>query len=944
MRQKLRKEDIANMKAIKNNKEQRHVGERGIRFFKVLGLTAILLSVLGLGTISQVEKSVSVEIPDLPADCTKQGALDLTCQVPTGSTLKFTVRGVAVPSDRVELFAEGLPANASFRCTPTSRCSGTGSISETFSFTPTTDQGGRAFLVTFKATASGLTDVKRVRFNVAPRASFRTNPFNAPVNAPVTFDASSSLALPGRRIERYSWDFGDGSRPQEVTTPIIQHTYTQAGTFIVRLTVSDSGGAQATASATLTVIRPEDVQRVRNNIISTLPILTAPEPVTLDPPKILESIQKGEVVELPILGKGNRAEGVPVRLEPNPLGAGPIVTFKGSATIEGQPNSVVRLTVTRSFISGYILMDGLWSFIEPLDQFQISPAGTPFNHFVYNATGNNFKLDLSMDAPPRAGSSGSSQLNNYPQGAALQALSHPPSLGLPMPPSELAITATAAQQAPEPFFVLLQPLSLKFKAVERGKNPEPQKLTIKNNLDGSLSWSVSAKDHAGQPLPWLTLTPSSGSLSPRGGEASIMASINIAGLSQKFFQGRITINAGGAKKELDVSLLICPSGDECLLERELPIAFVVDEEFRRLFLQKVRITAEKGQEQEIERWKLEPQSLSNFVEGIFAFTQPCLPQGTFRLQFRLVPQDQKEPPVIDVRETDGLRLRKELAEKLRGEQRFRDALLVHLLTGKDLKLQGGPLFGVAWQAPQDELQEVVVAGLGTPYNQSISQMAPEPPYLATLYQRVILIAHELGHSLGAVHVEDIKKVEERKREPIAVPEECLGDLAKLTFPAGSTVATGDSDVGNALVPFDSKEKYLDENNNGAYDPEEIIYRDENGDGGGTVSAEKDKRLNGCGQGFPVDNKDPNINKALRPFATSEKHTDQGNNRYDLGENIYKDVDNDGRVSSGDIRLMAVGSLLKPNLMCRAFTGDHLPAFGLHNDSLIREVLRQRISK
>jgi len=50
-----------------------------------------------------------------------------------------------------------------------------------------------------------------------------------------------------------AWDFGDGSMTTETLTP--SHTYLAAGTYIVRLTVTDDGGATTSDTLTVTVSR-----------------------------------------------------------------------------------------------------------------------------------------------------------------------------------------------------------------------------------------------------------------------------------------------------------------------------------------------------------------------------------------------------------------------------------------------------------------------------------------------------------------------------------------------------------------------------------------------------------------------------------------------------------------------------------------------------------------
>ena len=79
--------------------------------------------------------------------------------------------------------------------------------------------------------------------NAKPTASFTTST----TNLDAAFDASASSDSDGT-IASYAWDFGDGTTATGVS-PV--HHYTAAGTYTVNLTVTDDGGATATASHTV---------------------------------------------------------------------------------------------------------------------------------------------------------------------------------------------------------------------------------------------------------------------------------------------------------------------------------------------------------------------------------------------------------------------------------------------------------------------------------------------------------------------------------------------------------------------------------------------------------------------------------------------------------------------------------------------------------------------
>lgn len=86
--------------------------------------------------------------------------------------------------------------------------------------------------------------------NVAPTASFTAT--GGVLQASV--DASASSDLDGE-VASYTWSWGDGTE-ETVTDPQATHTYAEPGTYTVRLTVTDDGGATGTAEAEVVVRAP----------------------------------------------------------------------------------------------------------------------------------------------------------------------------------------------------------------------------------------------------------------------------------------------------------------------------------------------------------------------------------------------------------------------------------------------------------------------------------------------------------------------------------------------------------------------------------------------------------------------------------------------------------------------------------------------------------------
>jgi PKD repeat protein len=93
-----------------------------------------------------------------------------------------------------------------------------------------------------------------------PTSNFTISPANPNRGDLVVFDASSSLTSQGQTITNLAWNFGDGtpivSCPGDANcngTRIISHTFTNAGTFVVNLVVTDSAGRIGSHSAPVSV-------------------------------------------------------------------------------------------------------------------------------------------------------------------------------------------------------------------------------------------------------------------------------------------------------------------------------------------------------------------------------------------------------------------------------------------------------------------------------------------------------------------------------------------------------------------------------------------------------------------------------------------------------------------------------------------------------------------
>ena len=86
--------------------------------------------------------------------------------------------------------------------------------------------------------------------STAPTASFTFSPTDARVNEAVHFNASRSIAGPGREIVSYRWDYGDGSGDSGLQ---VAHAFSATRTYTVTLTVTDDLGRSSSTSSTVQI-------------------------------------------------------------------------------------------------------------------------------------------------------------------------------------------------------------------------------------------------------------------------------------------------------------------------------------------------------------------------------------------------------------------------------------------------------------------------------------------------------------------------------------------------------------------------------------------------------------------------------------------------------------------------------------------------------------------
>jgi PKD repeat protein len=123
--------------------------------------------------------------------------------------------------------------------------------SNTIARLPDVNFGGSSFSVTVPSQSITLLVVSSAGgpVNQAPTASFTATPTSGQAPLAVAFNGASS-SDPDGTISSFAWVFGDGATGSGVSP---SHTYSTAGAYTARLTVTDNQGATGTTTASITV-------------------------------------------------------------------------------------------------------------------------------------------------------------------------------------------------------------------------------------------------------------------------------------------------------------------------------------------------------------------------------------------------------------------------------------------------------------------------------------------------------------------------------------------------------------------------------------------------------------------------------------------------------------------------------------------------------------------
>ncbi len=172
---------------------------------------------------------------------------------PAGLTPMFTFSPQA-PVEDTTVFFDGSRSTANAVITSYTWNFGNGRTASGITATTSFEDPGSYFVTLtirdeFGRSAS-TTSTLTVAEGTKPSAAFTFSPTNPEVGQAVYFNAAPSTVPSGRTIVDYEWDFGDGGDGSGQTP---NHTYNQARTYTVVLTVRDNTGQTATTSQTVPV-------------------------------------------------------------------------------------------------------------------------------------------------------------------------------------------------------------------------------------------------------------------------------------------------------------------------------------------------------------------------------------------------------------------------------------------------------------------------------------------------------------------------------------------------------------------------------------------------------------------------------------------------------------------------------------------------------------------
>ena len=207
--------------------------------------------------------------------------------------------------------------------------------------------------------------------NVIPTPSFTASPNPVDVGANIIFNASASSD--DGNITTYAWNFGDGNTANGVSTT---YSFTQAGSFTVKLTVTDNDGNKASTSKLITV------NNVIAPVIPTASFTVTPNPVSVGANIIFNasaSSDDGTITSYEWnFGDGNTANGV---------------TTTYSYTQPGSFTAILSVTDNdgnKASISKVITVNNITEPVVPTASFTVTPNPVIVGaNIIFNASSSS---------------------------------------------------------------------------------------------------------------------------------------------------------------------------------------------------------------------------------------------------------------------------------------------------------------------------------------------------------------------------------------------------------------------------------------------------------------------------------------------------------------------------------------------------------------------------
>ena len=222
------------------------------------------------------------------------------------------------------------------------------------------------YVGTFSSRETSIT----VYYDVPPMASFTNIPGAAPLS--VQFDASKSSTVDGT-ITNYLWDFGDNSTG---TGEKILHAFKKSGSYLVKLTVTNSAQLSASVTTTVTVSNPttltitspvngSTVQSQAVNFTGTITFPPAGAVISVS------DVTSGSTVQAAIASNGTfNAKDLKLALGPNQI---TVKALQGTAVVTSTAVSVTAQLVATQTVSaagGLISLPGTATVTIPANAFE----------------------------------------------------------------------------------------------------------------------------------------------------------------------------------------------------------------------------------------------------------------------------------------------------------------------------------------------------------------------------------------------------------------------------------------------------------------------------------------------------------------------------------------------------------------------------------------------